>query len=213
MGSAPRWLVGAEDGSRAETPDDVEGVFDDEDDEDAVCVADEEVEVWIAMDSGAVDHVIGPQDLPANAKVKPSQGRRATRNFTAANGSAMSNYGEVDVVMEGDDGDMANGSFAVTDVTRGLHATSRICDNDCTVVTTKGVSHVYKGEINIIGRKPVATYHRKGGLYMRKVKLRAGRKENLAKGVGQQPSQTGKPASTIRPSAPKSGFIRPGMNR
>ena len=44
--------------------------------------------------------------------------RRANRNFTAANGTAMNNYGEVNGVMEDiDTQSSANGTFAVTDGT------------------------------------------------------------------------------------------------
>jgi len=166
------------------------------------------VEVEIAMDSGAVDHVIGPKDLPGSAVVKPAQGKRANRNFTAANGTGMNNYGEVDVVMHGvEDEDNVNGTFAVTDVTRALHSASRIADNDCTIVITKGDCKVYKGEIKITGRTPLTTYRRKGGLYVRRVKLRAGRMQHTAR-----------PAVNTQPMAraaakPVSGFTRPGNKR
>jgi len=230
VGSAPRWLVGADEGSRAEIP--VTGVsavaacapvsmdigvcpvFDGIDngnediEEDAVCAADEHMETEVAMDSGAVDHVIGPKDLPGSAVVKPAQGKRANRNFTAANGTGMNNYGEVDVVMQGlDDQAEVNGTFAVTDVTRALHSASRIADNDCTIVITKGDCKVYKGEVKITGRTPLTTYRRKGGLYVRRVKLRAGRMQQTTR-----PTTNAQPTARA-PAKPVSGFTRPGNKR
>ena len=238
LGSAPRWLVGADDGSHAEilAPVDTTSlseedfqriddtatweehiadamtcpVFDGLDNhnegdaatEDAVYVAEETVEIEVTMDSGAVDHVIGPKDLPANAVVQDSKGRRANRNFTAANGTAMNNYGEVSVVMEDiDTQSSANGTFAVTDVTRALHATSRIADNNCTIVFTKDECKVYKGEIRINGRTPLTTYRIKGGLYVRRVKLRTGR---------MQPAARPKTNGAVRPAA---GFTGQGNKR
>jgi len=226
--------VGADDGSRAEIPAgvsavaacapvstdiDVCPVFDgvdngneDSQEDDAICAADEMVEIEVTMDSGAVDHVIGPKDLPGNAVVKEAQGRRANRNFTAANGTSMNNYGEVDVVMQdADTSENANGTFAVTDVTRALHAASRIADNNCTIVITKDDCKVYKGEIKITGRTPLTTYRRKGGLYVRRVKLRAGRMQPTAR-----PASNGvrnNPPRPQVPGRPASGFTRPGSKR
>ncbi len=165
-------------------------------------VAEETVEIEVTMDSGAVDHVIGPKDLPSSAVVQDSKGRRANRNFTAANGTAMNNYGEVNVVMEDiETQNSANGTFAVTDVTRALHATSRIADNNCTIVFTKDECKVYKGEIRINGRTPLTTYRRKGGLYVRRVKLRTGR---------MQPAARPKANGAVRPAA---GFTGQGTKR
>ena len=213
VGSAPRWLVGADDGSHAEIPEDgIAGVFDnDDEDDDAVCVADESVEVEVAMDSGAVDHVINPEDLPGGAVVKPATGRRANRNFTAANGTPMTNYGEVDVVLEGveeEDDSMANGTFAVTNVTRALHAASRIADDDCSILITKTNCQVFKGEVKVTGRTPLTTYRRKGGLYVRRVKLRAGRMQAKKTDGGGKPQPA--PKASGRPA---SGFTRPGTQR
>ena len=168
------------------------------------------------MDSGSVDHVAGPNDLPRDATVKPAEGVRAGRNYTAANGTAMANYGEVDVVMEDDDGNEANGSYAVTDATRLLHSTSRICDNDCSVLFTKGDCKVFKGEINVVNRQPLATYHRKGGLYLRRIKMRAGRKKVVGKAAAdvQQVRQSqARQSKPIAPKAAATGFTRPGMKR
>jgi len=178
----------------------------DEKAEDAVCVTEETVEIEVTMDSGAVDHVIGPKDLPASAMVQDSTGKRANRNFTAANGTAMANYGEVNVVMEdAETHNSANGTFAVTDVTRALHATSRIADNNCTIVFTKDDCKVYKGEIRINGRTPLTTYRRKGGLYVRRVKLRTGRMQSAVRPANKDAARA--------PSRPASGFTRQGEKR
>jgi hypothetical protein len=228
VGSAPRWLVGSDDGSHAETPlatgfepGTIDGVFfdgqdDNDENDEAVYAAGETVEVWVAMDSGSVDHVAGPNDLPRDATVRPAEGVRAGRNYTAANGTAMANYGEVDVVMEDDDGNEANGSYAVTDATRLLHSTSRICDNDCSVLFTKGECKVFKGEIKVANRQPLATYHRKGGLYLRRIKMRAGRKKVAGKTAADVQQVRQSQARQSRPIAPKAaatGFTRPGMKR
>jgi len=53
-------------------------------------------------------------------------------------------------------------------VTRPLHSVSRMCDEGCEVMFTKTEAIVKKNG------KVVSRYPRKGGLYVRSVKIRAG---------------------------------------
>ena len=97
----------------------------------------------------------------------------------------------------------------MTNVTRALHAASRIADNDCSILITKTNCKVFKGEVKITGRTPLTTYRRKGGLYVRRVKLRAGRmqaQKTTEGGTKQQPA----PKAQAKPA---SGFPRPGPKR
>ena len=129
----------------------------------------DEVDTTVTLDSGAVDHVIGPKDLPGATAIEDSRGDRANRTFVNASGDPMENLGECTVLMHGTDDHVAvGGSFAVTEVTRPLHSVSRMCDEGCEVLFTSKTATVRKD-----GRV-ISTYQRRGGLYVRNVKLRAG---------------------------------------
>ena len=144
--------------------------------------ADEEIEVDVAQDSGCVANVAGPDDIPSSVEVAHPPGKRV-RGFVAANGSDMENYGEANVRMVAEDGSSFLNSFTVTDVTRPLHATSQTCDSTSErcpdgheVLFTKGEATVVPaGALSrFLGNiRHIATYPRRGGLYVAKMKVRA----------------------------------------
>ena len=144
--------------------------------------ADEERTVGIAMDSGAVDHVIGPKDLPPTAQITPLSGNRIGKTLVAANGEPLEMHGECCLEMEPVDNDdkTCGGSFAVTEVTRTLQSTSRTCDQGLGCFFDKDICKVVDSEtvaaINrlIDSRKNSvkAKFPRSGGLYVRRAKLR-----------------------------------------
>ena len=153
-----------------------------DEDEDAIMAADEEIEVDVAQDSGCVANVAGPDDIPSSVEVAHPPGKRV-RGFVAANGSDMENYGEANVRMVAEDGSSFLNSFTVTDVTRPLHATSQTCDSTSErcpdgheVLFTKGEATVVPaGALSrFLGNiRHIATYPRRGGLYVAKMKVRA----------------------------------------
>jgi len=112
-----------------------------------------------ALDSGAGEHVASPQDV-AGFEIRESPGSKSGRAFIAANGDRIDNLGEVPVRLKEKDGVTFGSVFQVADVTRPLYSVGRICDNGCTVSFNNTRAVVMKG-----GRK-MATFQRKGGLYL-----------------------------------------------
>jgi len=130
---------------------------------------DEEREIDIALDSGAVDHVICTDLLPATSEISEVTGTRVGKSFVAANGQAMKTFGECILECADRDGTCLS-SFAVTEVSRALQSVSRICDQDLEVLFTKTEAKVRDPRTG----KFVARYARRGGLYTRTVKVKPG---------------------------------------
>ena len=131
----------------------------------------DEVELTVALDSGAVDHVLASEHLPSSAEISEVTGNRRGKTFVAANGQPMRTFGEV--IIECDDGQRKSAaSYAVTEVSRALQSVSKICDQDLEILFTKTEAKVRDPKTG----KWIATYPRRGGLYTRTVKARAGRK-------------------------------------
>ncbi len=146
------------------------GAIYEEEDDDFMGAAEESRTVSCAIDSGAVDNVINPDELPAG--VKPS-GNPTGKRFTGANGSGIRRYGHANTLMKGECGDVGC-RWEVADVTRALNSVSKVAgpkggpgkqdvlfnNNFCYVVPPGIVEKVMKT------MKPVAKYHREGGLYL-----------------------------------------------
>ena len=160
------------------------------DDDDEVLNMDDEVEIEVAQDSGSVDHCASPKDIPKAVKVmKPENGR--LRNFVAANGDRIKNYGKAHVSLIQEGGNVVDGSFNVADVTRPLHSTGKICDESKEVLFTKGEATVVPaGALSqFLGAvRHIAKYKRDGGLYLAKMKVRVRRDGKPANkpGFGRQ---------------------------
>ena len=52
------------------------------------------IEMTVALDSGAVDHVLATDHLPSSAEICELTGSRVGKSFVAANGQAMQTFGE-----------------------------------------------------------------------------------------------------------------------
>ena len=140
-------------------------------------VDDEEVEADVAADSGACAHVVGPNDLPGNVKIR----KVVKRRFHGANNSSIEHYGEAVVQLVQEDGTVATSTVQVAEVCRPLHAVSVICDGppggdgkkEMLYTDTEAVV-VPGGSLSkfLAGCKRLATYPRVGGLYVAKVKVR-----------------------------------------
>jgi len=104
-------------------------------------------------------------------------GARVGKSFVAANGQPMQTFGECILDCEDSAGVMSAASFAVTEVSRPLQSVSRICDQDLEVLFTRTEAKVRDPRTG----RFLATYQRRGGLYTRTVKVRAGKKPEAAK--------------------------------
>ena len=142
-----------------------------EPEEELVAAAVEKSRIKAAMDSAAVDNVIGPDDLPAG--VEPS-GNTSGKHFVGANGSHIRKYGTCDLLMEGEFGEFGC-RWQVADVTRPLNSVSKVTgpqehptgkqdvlfNNKRCVVVAPGVVEWIMKHIDA-----VAEYKREGGLYL-----------------------------------------------
>jgi hypothetical protein len=135
-----------------------------EDPEDLMNLDEEDcIEVKVTLDSGAVDHVGGPDDFPG---YKPKLNPKA-RNFIGAGGDVIANLGEVHVVMETPDTELElRSTFQLARVTRALYSVSKMDDGGAEIRIKGGKAKVYKGE------KHLMTFGREGGLYTSVMKLR-----------------------------------------
>ena len=155
---------------------------------------DEEVEITVTLDSGAVDHVIATTHLPGTAEISAVTGSRVGKSFVTANGVPMETFGECVLQCRNDESSTC-ASFAVTEVTRPLESVSRMCDQGLEVLFTRTEAKVRDTRTG----RFIATYPRRGGLYTRTVKARGGQKPDEQKGKGGKGGGKGKSPFT-RPS-------------
>ena len=135
----------------------------------APCRRFESAPPWIL---GAVANVIHPKELPDDAVVRPNT---IGKHFRGANNSVIENYGDVDTILESEDGRVGCG-YKAADVSRPLHAVSQVCgpaggpgkakqdvmfNNDVCVVMPPGLVREILKKF-----KPIAQYNREGNLYL-----------------------------------------------
>jgi len=209
LGSTVGWRPGADDACRGETPcsDEPVGtqevsVVDYADPNRAILSTEAEVYMDIALDTGAVEHVASAKHLPCNTVVEKTE-RSETCGFVAADGSPMENYGEAFVTTVGEEGGECNTVWNVTDVTRPLHAACKIADqeNEILIMAHKSVV-VPAGTFSryLKQAKVKATYHRRGGLYIGRMRARAA--------ASRRPAP--RPPTPARANGKPSGFPRRG---
>jgi len=132
----------------------------------------EEVEVEVANDSGSCAHVVGVDQVPSTVEIKHTAD---CKNFTGAGGDGIKNHGKAEVTLVTEEGKNIDNVVQVADVTRALHSTGLICDTKKEVLLTETEAVVVPaGTLSkFVGSlKRVATYKRKGGLYVAKMKIR-----------------------------------------
>ena len=152
--------------------------------------AEEELEIQVTIDSGAVDHVIATDHLPSSAEIAEVSGTRVGKTFVAANGLPMQTFGEC-VLQCRDEHGTSCSSFAVTEVTRPLQSVSRMCDQGLEVLFTRTEAKVRDPKTG----RYVAVYPRRGGLYTRSVKVKGGTKPQERKGAGKGKSSFTRPST------------------
>ena len=140
---------------------------------DEILATEDYITVQVAMDSGAIKHVTPPNCLPGGVQVKSGD----QRNFQAANGGTIKNYGTAEVTLQGENQRQANCVYHVADVTRTLHATGQMCDQGLEVLHTRyGAVVVPEGHLSqfLVAEEVRAKYPRKeGGLYLAEFKVSA----------------------------------------
>ncbi len=149
------------------------GVIDEVLPEEEVLSTNEAKTVYVAADTGAVEHCIGPSDLPGNVVVEPPE---RERHFVGAQGKGIDHYGKAKVILETITGQYIGNVFQVMDVCRPLHAVSKITDTGHDMLFTKrGAVVVPEGVFNAVLAtcEITAKYPRKGGLYVAKMTAKA----------------------------------------
>ena len=131
----------------------------------------EYIEIDVAADSGAGDHVLARVDAPGHA-VAESPGSVRGQKFKGAGGHVMDNEGQILLEMlaplEGDKFNEVDVTWQVTDVCRPLLSVSKVCDKGGHTVTfdaKRAVVRDSKGRI-------VCIFLRKGNLYIGRMKIR-----------------------------------------
>ena len=149
------------------------GVIDEVLPEEEVLSTNEAKTVYVVADTGAVEHCIGPSDLPGNVVVEPPE---RERHFVGAQGKGIDHYGKAKVILETITGQYIGNVFQVMDVCRPLHAVSKITDTGHDMLFTKrGAVVVPEGVFNAVLAtcEITAKYPRKGGLYVAKMTAKA----------------------------------------
>ena len=168
-------------------------------------VEDDEVILEITADTGAVDNVTNPKELPG-FPISESYGSRNGKHFLGAGAERIRNEGEVKLSMVPLDGGQRLGStFQAADITRTLMSISKVCDS---APDTKVTFDSQKGVVTRKGRS-IATFQRKGGLYVMRVKVKKPTTDT-------QSHPTSRNATTndrSRDDGPAAGFPRQGLKR
>jgi len=127
----------------------------------------EEVVIEVALDSGAVDHVINHCDIPGY-QVTPSRGSQRGLHFVAANGDLIHNCGEATLNLLPEETSVPlKSTFQIAAVSRPLYSASKIADQGCEITMDKHSAVVHKN-----GRT-IAKFVRRKGLYLCKMTVRA----------------------------------------
>ena len=144
--------------------------------EEAHNVQPEVVEASVVFDSGATDHTTPPDTVPEGAEFTIN---RSGKHFVGAGGDVITKHGAAKMKMAGSKC-TADIKFQVADVTKTLQSVSKTCGPEegpgkYDVIFTNKVGVVMPAgildKVLATGVKPLAEYHRKGGLYVANVKL------------------------------------------
>ncbi len=89
----------------------------------------------------------------------------------AANGHVIDNEGQTNVYLTTETDKTLASCFQMAKVSRPLYSVPQMTDEGCTVTFTKGVGKVLKGKVKVMAERDVATFKRKGGLYLARMKV------------------------------------------
>ena len=135
-------------------------------------MANDELEIEVTLDSGAVRDVCNRAQVPNGVTVQPNQ---SGKNFVGPGGETIANHGSCVTQLTNEQGKVGC-NWGVADVTRSLHAVSSITgpvdkpQHDVLFTNQLGVV-VPAGVVDEILKRvePIATYPRKGNLYCAKI--------------------------------------------
>ena len=153
--------------------DDPAYVFEYEDDL-IMPVEEDEVIFEITADTGAVDNVMNPREIPG-FPIKESYGSKNGKHFMGAGAERIINEGEVRLSMSPVDGrGKLGGTFQAADITRTLMSISKVCDS------APDTSVTFTSKDGVVRRKgrDIAKFYRKGGLYVMQVKVKKPKPED-----------------------------------
>ncbi len=144
-------------------------------DDQILIAAPDEVKIAVAVDSGAVENVIGQEDLPGSVHVASNT---TGRHFVGASNEHIENYGSCDTVLASEHGEVSC-EWKVADVSRPLHSISKMtgpADGPGThdvLFTNRRAVVVPPGIVDKIMMhiKPLVQYDRQGGLYVAEMTL------------------------------------------
>ncbi len=144
-------------------------------DDQILIAAPDEVKIAVAVDSGAVENVIGQEDLPGSVHVASNT---TGRHFVGASNEHIENYGSCDTVLASEHGEVSC-EWKVADVSRPLHSISKMtgpADGPGThdvLFTNRRAVVVPPGIVDKIMKhiKPLVQYDRQGGLYVAEMTL------------------------------------------
>ena len=145
--------------------------------EEMVGATTEIVTVRPALDSGSVDNVIHPKELPNDANTTPNNN---DSHFVGANNSRIEKFGTCDTSLESKCGKVGC-HWKLADVSRPLHSVSRVTgpkdgpgkqdvifNNRVGVVVPPGIVDEILKRV-----KPLARYEREGNLYVGEFQMSA----------------------------------------
>ena len=155
-----------------------------------VMTAEKVKKIRVAADSGAVDHIANPSDLPGDVQLIKNEEHR---DFVNASGGGIKNHGEAKVKLKGKNGRLIGNTFQVAEVCRPLHSVGKICDGGHDMLFTKDKAVVVpEGALAkfLETCAHVLTYEREpNGLYVAEMEVSAIPKEDLPSFTRQGPGR------------------------
>jgi hypothetical protein len=146
-------------------------------DDALIATATEKVTVRPALDSGSVDNVIHPRELPRDADPVPNE---TDSHFVGANNSRIEKFGTCTTCLESECGQVGC-DWQLADVTRPLHSVSKVAgpkdgpgkqdvlfSNKKAVVVPPGIVEEILKRV-----RPIAEYEREGNLYVCRFEMSA----------------------------------------
>ena len=164
-------------------------------------IEEDEVILEVTADTGAVDNVANPRDLPGFA-IQESHGSKNGKHFVGAGAERIENQGEVKLSMKPvDGGGKLGATFQAADITRALMSITKVCDS------APGTTVTFDSKVGLVkrGGRDIAKFYRKGGLYVMKVKVKKPMETTDTKHVNF--------ANDKNETRPASGFPRQGLKR
>jgi len=115
--------------------------------------------IEVAIDSGACDNVIDPDELPEH-NVRETAASRAGEQFASATGDPIPNLGEMGILMITREDTVRAMAFTAAPVARPLGSVKKICKAGHRVVFDDEGSYIYNkytGEVNML-REELGNY-------------------------------------------------------